>query len=132
MQKVAIKVHDWVGEVDVIITSPFVRAQQTAEILSQVFYQTKIIEAPELVPQSPPPAFLNWLKAHGRSFKKVIAVGHEPHLSTFLSYLLAGADHPIVEMKKAGVASLEVESMMGLAPATARLNWLIQPKLVLD
>ena len=132
MQKVAIKLSDWIEDIDLIVTSPFVRARQTAEIISEAFYQVKITEAPELVPQSPPQAFLKWLSAHAREFNKVVVVGHEPHLSTFLSYLIAGVDHAVVEMKKSAVASLELEPAMGLAPGTARLNWLVPPKLIVD
>ncbi len=132
MQKVAIKLSDWVGDIDAIVTSPFVRARETAEIISEAFYEVKIIEAPELVPQSPPQAFLKWLSAHAREFNKVVVVGHEPHISTFLSFLVAGVDHAIVEMKKSAVASLEIESALGLAAGTARLNWLVPPKLIVD
>ncbi len=130
MQKVAINLIDWLADADVIVTSPFVRARQTAEIISETLSQNIIIEAPELVPQSPPQAFLKWLGAHARNFNKVIVVGHEPHISSFISYLIAGVDHSIVEMKKSAVASLELEPNLGLAPGTARLNWLLPPKIV--
>lgn len=56
-QKVAMKLRDLIDEVDVIVSSPFTRARQTAEIVSQIFIETKVVEAAELVPSSPPQAF---------------------------------------------------------------------------
>ncbi len=132
MQKVALKIREWVDEVDLIVTSPFVRAKDTAEILSQVFSVGKVLEAEELTPENPPETFLKWLKNHGRNHKSVMVVGHEPHLSSFISFVVARANHPIVELKKSGVACLEIESTQSLAPGVAHLNWLIQPRLIVD
>lgn len=131
MERVAQHLLNWVEDVDLIVTSPYLRARQTAQILSQFYKKAKVVEAPELVPQSPPTAFLKWLKAHGREMKDVMVVGHEPHLSSFLSFLVAGTNESFVELKKSGVASVEVQNFQGLAPGGARLNWLVQPSLVI-
>lgn len=129
MQKVAIRLQDLIGPVDLIVSSPYLRARQTAEILSQIFFETKVIEAPELVPHSPPQAFVRWLKAHGREHKSMMVVGHEPALSLLASHLLAGANESILELKKSGVACLETPDAEELGPSTAELRWLVQPKL---
>lgn len=129
MQKVAVRLRDLIGGTDLIVSSPYVRARQTAEILSQFFFETKVIEAAELVPQGPPAAFVRWLKAHGRDHQSVMAVGHEPQLSVFASYLLSGQNESILELKKSGVACLEVESFGDLGPASAELKWLLPPKI---
>ncbi|HWU41779.1 MAG TPA: histidine phosphatase family protein, partial [Bdellovibrio sp.] len=50
MQKICVKLRDYVKGFDVIVSSPFTRARQTAEILSQIYFETKVIETPELVP----------------------------------------------------------------------------------
>ncbi len=44
-EKVARKIRDWIEGVDLIVTSPYVRAQQTAEILSYVYTKAKVIES---------------------------------------------------------------------------------------
>ncbi len=132
MIKVAQRVRDWVEDIDLIVSSPYLRAKQTADILSEIYSGIKIVEAPELVPQSPPLAFIKWLRAHGRNLKQIIIVGHEPHLSSLVSCLLSGGEEAFIELKKSGVACLEIESFHELAPGHAQLNWLIQPRLIGD
>ncbi|MBX2988921.1 MAG: phosphohistidine phosphatase SixA [Bdellovibrionaceae bacterium] len=132
MQKVAIRLRDQVGDVDLIVTSPYLRARQTAEILSQMFFETKIIEAPELVPHGPPQAFVRWMKAHARDLQSVAVVGHEPQLSLLASYLLAGAEESLIAMKKSGIACLETVDVEELGPSTAELSWLVPPKIWTD
>lgn len=133
MQKVAIRLRDLIEEVDLIVTSPYIRARQTADILLETFPRTRVMEAPELVPQSPPQAFLRWLKAHARDRRAVMAVGHEPQLSVFASYLLCGKSESLLELKKSGALCLEVdESEEGLEAFAAELQWLLPPRIWVD
>lgn len=132
MQKVAIRLQDLIGAVDLIVSSPYVRARQTAEVLSQILFETKIVEAPELVPQGPPASFLKWLKAHARDLKSVMVVGHEPQLSVFASYLLCGVQESILEMKKSGAACLELGPLSEVEAGTAELLWLVPPRIWVD
>lgn len=129
MQKVAIRLHDLIGEADLIVSSPYVRAQHTAEILSQVFFETPVQTAAELVPHSPPAAFVRWLQAHARDHRKILAVGHEPQLSLFGSYILAGVNESVLDLKKSGVACFEVGPAEEIGPACAELKWLVPPKI---
>lgn len=130
MQKVAIRLRDLIGDVDQIVSSPYVRARQTAEILSQIFFETKVVEAVELVPHSPAQAFVRWLQAHGRNHKALLIVGHEPQLSMFASYLLAKSPESFLEIKKSGVACLEVGLAGDISPGCAQLRWLVPPRLL--
>lgn len=127
-QKVAMKLRDLIKEVDVIVSSPFTRARQTAEIVSQIFIETKVIEAAELVPSSPPQAFKRWLRAHGDEHKRILIVGHEPQLSAFASFLMSGQTESLLEIKKSGLLCLKVDSFKNIAPGTARLLWLLPPR----
>lgn len=131
-QKVCMQLRDWIEEVDLIVSSPFTRARQTAEIASQIFIDQKVVEAPELVPSSPPHAFKRWLRSHGDEHKRILAVGHEPHLGILASYLMADQVEPLLELKKSGVLCLEISSFKNLAPGTAKLLWLLQPKHIID
>ena len=131
-QKMAMQLRDWLEEVDVIVSSPFTRARQTAELVSQIFLETKVVEAAELVPSSPPQAFKRWLHAHGGEYKRILVVGHEPQLSVFASFLLSGQTEPLLELKKSGVLCLKIESFKTITPGTAKLMWLIQPRHVID
>lgn len=129
MQKMAIRLRDLIGGTELIVSSPYVRAKQTAEILSQIFFETEMTEAAELVPHSPPQAFVRWLQAHGRDHTSMIVVGHEPQLSLFASYLLAGSNESLIDLKKSGIACLDAGDTEALGPACAELKWLVQPKL---
>ena len=117
-------------KLDRVISSPLVRARQTAEILLEVVAPNRKIEfCDHLVPSGDHAelvAFLNKLKAD-----TVAIVGHEPHLSGFTSYLLAGTEGAsFVEYKK-GSAGL-VDFANGLAPGSGTLAWLIQPAALRD
>lgn len=131
-QKVTMKMRDLIGEVDLIVSSPFTRARQTAELVSQILIETKVVEAAELVPSSPPSAFKRWLRAHGDEHKRIIAVGHEPQLSILASYLMADQLESLLEIKKSGLLCLKIENFKTLAPGTAKLAWLIQPRHIVD
>lgn len=129
MQKVSLKLRDLIGDADLIVSSPYVRARQTAEVLSQIFFDVEVAEAPELVPHGPAQAMVRWLKAHARECRTAILVGHEPQLSLLASYLLAGAGDSFLEMKKSGVACLDVGPIDEIGPACAELRWLLPPKI---
>lgn len=131
-EKLALKLKSAVDPIDLIVTSPFLRARETAEIL-QKFWGGKLVEAAELVPQSPPESFFRWLIAHSRNCRRVVVVGHEPQLSNFISYLLTGdGENKFIEMKKTGACCLKFESFQELEPGKVQLAWLLTPKISLD
>lgn len=132
MQKVCVRLLDFVKDVDLIVSSPLTRARQTAEIVSQIFFETKVIEAPELVPHSPPQAFLKWLRIQGRSCRRIVVVGHEPQLSSFASYLLTGKAESFIDLKKSGVIALELESFASAEAGTAQLLYAMPSKFLAD
>ncbi len=132
MQKVCMQLRDILKEVDVIVTSPLVRARQTAEIISQIYFETKVVEAPELVPQSPPPAFLKWLRTQSRHYRRIVVVGHEPHLSAFASYMLTGKEHSFIDLKKSGIIGLELESFAQAEAGGAQLLYSVPPRFLVD
>ncbi|MBK9323671.1 MAG: phosphohistidine phosphatase SixA [Bdellovibrionaceae bacterium] len=131
IQKISIQLTEWFEHADLIVSSPFVRARQTAEVVSQIFFDTKVVEAAELVPSSPPQAFKRWLRAHADQHQRIIVVGHEPQLSVFATFLITGEVEPILELKKGGVLCLKVASFKNIAAGTARLTWLLQPHQIL-
>lgn len=132
MQKVSVKLQDYIKELDLIVSSPLVRARQTAEILSQIYYETKVVEAPELMPHSPPQAFLKWLRVQGRACKRIAIVGHEPHLTSFVSYMLTMKSESFIDLKKGGVIGLELESFSQAEAGQAQLLFAIPPRFLAD
>lgn len=122
----------WVKEFDLIISSPYTRARQSAEIVSQIYNEKTIVECAELVPQSPPQAFVKWLKSQNFRGNSFAVVGHEPNLSLLSTYLLAGNEYPFLQFKKSGLLCLEVDMLKSLGPSSAQLQWFVSPKMVLD
>lgn len=129
MQKVCMQMKDFIKDVDVIVTSPFTRAAQTAQILSQFYPGKKVIEIPEMVPQSPPQALLKWIRTQGRNHKRIMIVGHEPHLSVFASFMLTGKAESFIDLRKSGILSLEIESFAQADAGGAELMYSIPPKI---
>jgi phosphohistidine phosphatase len=95
---------------DAVLTSPWLRAVQTAEIFCEVigFPSNKIIRTDSLKGTSTPTELLREL-AKMKS-KEVMCFGHEPHLHLVIGQVLhTGAR--ITELKKAGAACLDLERL---------------------
>jgi phosphohistidine phosphatase len=128
-EKVAKALLEIEPEIDMLVTSPLVRALETAKIASKILLQRNIHQCPELIPSAPPMAFSNWLKANAGTAKCLVAFGHEPHLSVLGSWLLAGTTTSFIDLKKSGVLCLELESFDEVGPKSATLKYLLTPKL---
>ena len=124
MQDVARALQELVPEIDTLATSPLVRAVQTADILGQR-YDRELETVDWLRPEAPYEEFAAWARSH-RDRKRVVIVGHEPHLSGLVSWLIAGPKRSVLELKKAGACLLDVEGKPGAGSAT--LVWLMGPK----
>ena len=59
--------------------------------------------------RKPPAQLLEWLNAHPTD-ATIALVGHEPHLGTFLCWLLTGLQESFVVLKKGGAAMVDVAS----------------------
>ena len=115
-----------VPSVDVHLASTFVRAWQTAELLTEEAGWLKPEPAPELESGTDPKRMLALL-ARVATGGPVALVGHEPDLGDFASYLLTGSPGEVlVEMKKGSVACLGLDG--GASPGSASLRWLLTPK----
>jgi phosphohistidine phosphatase len=124
MQKGARGLREIVPTIDALASSPLVRAADTAAIVAAAYDSVPIVTIDELKPDAKPVAFLRWLKSqHGK--ETVAIVGHEPHLSTLVSWLLAGRNESFVILKKGAACMLEFDR----APASdgAMLSWALTP-----
>jgi phosphohistidine phosphatase len=106
--------------VDIVATSPLVRAVQTAEIIASE-YDCKVVTVDALAPDADPAKTLEWIGAQ-RVGGTVALVGHEPHLSGLVSYMLAGKRTAFIELKKGGACLLDVASF---SPGSSTLKWLL-------
>jgi phosphohistidine phosphatase len=110
-----------------VLTSPLVRARQTARILADVAGWPAAEEMPELSPGEPALAVLELLGADRGKLTAV--VGHQPELGHLLSACLLGGDGalPIV-LKKNAVACVSFPGRP--RPGHAALAWLATPKML--
>ena len=111
---------------DLILSSPYTRAHQTAEIVAdRLKLSDKMDFSSSLVPNGNPSDLIQTIKKRG-TLKSILLVGHEPFLSELISLLAFGEAHSAVVMKKAGLAKLRVTT---LKPGRcALLVWLMTPK----
>lgn len=110
---------------DVVISSPLVRAVETAEIVRKKCSDSKEITITDMLkPGGSCDNLIGYLnKVQG--MESIAIVGHEPFLSGFISYSLSRSRHPYVLMKKAGVALLTYEDQ--LKPGNCELEMLMGP-----
>jgi phosphohistidine phosphatase len=97
-------------EPEVILTSPFMRAVQTAEIVCDALGVPvkKLVRTDALKPGAKPAQLIEELSR--MKVTEVLCCGHAPHLDEVIAFAL-GSHAPITSLKKAGVASLELESL---------------------
>ena len=112
---------------DLLISSPYVRAMQTAEIFADAFDypRQKIRQSDALLPGAEPSLFFREL-AKDKQSAAVFCFGHAPHVDELIATGVA-VKHQITAMKKAGVALLELKR---ISPPSGQLVWLVTPKLI--
>ncbi len=114
---------------DLILTSPYLRAMETAEIVMQEFGIKKVLEATEeLAPHGNPRKLIDQLTGRHAKRKSVLLVGHEPYLSNLISLLLSGGTNLEVRLKKGGLCKLTASELQYGRCAT--LEWLLTPRFL--
>jgi len=89
--------------IELILTSPYARARQTADpVVRALRLQNKLRETQALEPSSDPEEILEEVRAE--KVEAVLLVGHEPHLGALLGRLVAGRTGLEIPMRKAAVA----------------------------
>jgi phosphohistidine phosphatase len=124
MRKAAEGINRVVPSIDLIASSPLARASQTAEIVASAFGGVRVVQIAALSPRKPPAQLIEWLNAHPPQ-ATVALVGHEPHLSTFLCWILTGLQESFVILKKGGAALIETSTPV--AAGRGKLLWVMKP-----
>jgi phosphohistidine phosphatase len=112
---------------DLLLSSPYIRATQTAEIFASAleYSKQKIRKTDLLLPGAEPLQLFREL-AKDKDLSAVYVFGHAPHLDDLLATAI-GSKHHITSLKKAGVALIELRR---LSPPNGELVWLGTPKLL--
>ncbi len=109
----------------VILTSPKIRAKQSAAILGDILDLTPIL-ADELA-DGPAIDVIHMLRR--RDEQRVLIVGHEPTLSEVIENLCTHKNLPsFIELKKAACALVEAPLHPEDPPGPGVLKWLLPPR----
>jgi len=110
---------------DTIMTSPLVRAKQTAEGVLENWGSPapSLHMVDELAPQGNRRKLAKELRRHGEG--SIALVGHEPDLSQFAGWLI-GSRKSRLELAKGGVAHVHFDN--GVGKAEGVLKWLALPE----
>lgn len=111
---------------DVIVSSPLVRARQTADVLAEVL-ETKaaIVSSDALAPAGSPAAVIQEIARHARK-GYVALVGHEPNLGELAAHLIH-AREPL-SFKKGGVCRIHFD--VPPPKGAGALVWFLPPKVL--
>lgn len=111
---------------DLIITSPLVRARQTADVIAESF-KTKppVATSDSLAPAGTPASVIQELSKHARK-ARVALVGHEPNIGELAARLI-GARTPL-EFKKGAVCRIDFEVLP--PKGVGHLRWLVTPRML--
>lgn len=140
-QQVAQRLQTLGLQFDWILTSPFCRASQTAQILIEAGLGETLETSELLEPDRPIEPWLYWLSAWPPAQIqdcRLALVGHEPNWGDWAEQLIFGEIRGHLSIKKAGIVGLslppfellswpEVRSPLG----TSQLFWLAPPRLLL-
>ena len=106
------------GAVDAIVSSPLLRARQTADLLAEALrLKAPPAADPVLRPEAQAAETVTWLAK--RSERSLVLVGHMPHLESLASLLVAGREGLSLPFRKAGVCELAFDGKA--APGNASL-----------
>jgi len=109
-----------------ILTSPYKRALQTAQLAAEVLkYEGDLLRTRSLEPSSRPEGVWEEVRVH-KDEPQVLLVGHDPLFSILTAYLL-GCSGLQIDFKKGGLACVEVDKFAS-APKGV-LKWYLTPKL---
>jgi len=130
MKKIVKGLHQLDIELDTILSSPYVRARDTAKILANEFkVENQLSFSENLIPPGNFEALID--EIHEKyDVGSLAMVGHEPMLSQFISWLATGNRDMKITFKKGGVCYLSSDHLCQDHRAT--LEWLLTPTLMVE
>lgn len=131
--KVAKRLREQGLRFDLILTSPLVRARETAAILQDIGLCSKVEEFASLAPEGNIHVWVSWLAAwrqNSSGNRGLALVGHQPDLGNWAETLLWGDAKEKLVLKKAGVIGLNIPEA-GTPVGRSELFLLTSPKWLL-
>jgi len=106
---------------DAIVSSPLVRARETARIVARALrHRRKILISKELLPDAAPADAMQFLKKFSAR-SRLLLVGHRPNVGMLASALL-GSRVPVVKILKGGICRIDAKEIPG------HIIWLLTPR----
>lgn len=113
-----------------LLSSPYLRAEQTAEILRErLGINQKIAPTNALLPEG------DWGQLRpvlepmlAEGVAAAVAVGHNPSISLILAKIVSGSEDARLSMAKGAAACIELDNLHG-RPA-GELKWLVTPRVL--
>ena len=126
MQENARGLRALVPDLQLLVTSPYTRAVETAAVVVEEYGELEVVELPALAHGGSPEEIRDWLVP--RAEEHIALVGHEPDLGYLISWFVVGTSEPPMSLKKGGAALVRFAD----APdrATGELRWLAPPRLL--
>ena len=119
-----------IGRVDIVITSPFARALETAQIMAPAL-GSHIADTRMLQPDGEPQAMWDEITRLAQQSKDVLVVGHDPSINTFLCWLMGAEPRDdtdgtqSIRFEHGSIAHLKVDD-----DGSGVLHWFVTPKLI--
>src|SRR6266498_4537985 len=113
---------------DLIVSSPYVRARQTAEILAKLLkYKRSIAFSDALIPVGNTDEIIGEINEK-YDVDELVLVSHEPFISNLIGTLTAGNPDITINIKNGGVCCLSADDLH--VERTAILEWFLTPKIL--
>ncbi|MGB3508192.1 MAG: phosphohistidine phosphatase SixA [Microcoleaceae cyanobacterium] len=117
---------------NLILTSPLVRARQTAKILQANHLSSQVEEFSSLAPGGDINIWLKWLETwQPQGNKELALVGHQPDLANWAEMLLWGEARQVLILKKAGAIGVSLPEV-GPPVGNSQMFWLTPPRFLLN
>ena len=124
MEKEAAAIAGLRPALDMILTSPLLRARQTAEIVAKKLRLMKALFVEERLAPGLGTSLLRQILVEHHPSRSVMLVGHEPDFSTVISACIGGG---AVECKKGSLIRVDIDDVPSLRGV---LVWLLPPRVL--
>ncbi|MGD0008111.1 MAG: phosphohistidine phosphatase SixA [Terriglobia bacterium] len=115
-------------EVDWIVTSPLVRAVETAGIIAESLASSVPVDVCEAMRPGGSAEDLLAFLAKRPNCRRVLVVGHEPDLSELAARLIGAGGHANLGFKKGGCCMISFDEFPPKSPG--QLVWWLTPRLL--
>ena len=115
------------AQIDLILTSPYLRAAETGGILAKTIglNEDQVVSNEHLSPAGYPDRLVHDINAEFGNQSSIALIGHEPSLTSLVAVLLSGDPTLSVTLKKGGVCKLSTDRL--LYDRCATFEWLLSP-----